>query len=263
MPGTAVVFTLWITRYYQRIFTACRRALLRLPPLQYCAHTLMLVRFTRHLGLALNAGIPIQHALTLTAEISTQPAMVRAFKRLHQAVTSGKPLHTAMAASPVFPTLIQQMIKVGEESGSLDSLLAKSADLLEAELHTHLSHLTALLEPLIMVILGALIGGLVVGIIYLSSIWEAHCNDGHIAILQRKPAAFSLHRWFLLAVYRQFFKCRGLSPAGHDGAQLERRMPHLSWLETTYRSELLNLWLPFSHCPRCKHTIRPWHNIPY
>lgn len=162
-----LIFTIvlmWLTQSYQTFLHLCLKQFMHLPPLKHCAHTLMHVYFTRHLGLALNAGIPIQQALQLTTGISRHPDMLKAIQQLRQAVTSGKSLHSAIASLPVFPVLVQQMIKVGEETGFLDNLLVKTADLLEAELHTHISHLTALLEPLIMAILGVLIGGLVVGI---------------------------------------------------------------------------------------------------
>lgn len=135
----------------------------RLPLLRDCQQSLDWLRFTRYLGLALQSGLPIMEALQLVAGLCTSHHVTSSIRQLRTAASSGSSLHAAMAKRTAFPALIQQMVKVGEESGKLDDLLVKTSDLLEAELESKIARLTALLEPLIMSILGVLIGGLVIG----------------------------------------------------------------------------------------------------
>jgi type IV pilus assembly protein PilC len=139
------------------------RTLHAVPWLHAGMQTLALIKFTRNLGIALAAGIPILQALQLTASLTGNNDVTRAIHRLRYSVTTGISLHQSMEAHTVFTVLVRQMIKVGEESGSLDALLLKTADILETDLDARVHTLTQLLEPLIMCVLGVLIGGLVIG----------------------------------------------------------------------------------------------------
>ena len=160
----ALIIATFVLHQRGKLTSVLTRQIQRLPPLHECCLTLGWVRFTRHLSLAIQAGVPILDALQLTAGLCSHQDIASGIRQLRAAVSAGSALHTAMQALPVFPVLIQQMVKVGEESGRLDALLAKTAGLLEAELENRIARLTALLEPLIMSILGVLIGGLVIGI---------------------------------------------------------------------------------------------------
>jgi len=137
--------------------------LLRLPWIKHVYQTIHLSRFTRQLGMTLTAGIPINQALTLTCNPTQPTSFTIAIKRVNRQVRSGMRLHQAMLNAQCFPPLLIQMTKIGEESGQLDSLLLKSADIMDQEIERLLNRLIQLLEPLIMVILGVLIGGLVTG----------------------------------------------------------------------------------------------------
>ncbi len=134
-----------------------------LPFVKRMMQSIYVIRFTRHLALALNAGMPILEALQSCSDLISNTAFQRQLRYLRSSVSTGASIYHAIEPLTLFPPLLKQMIKTGEESGQLDSLLVKAADHLETELQNRLARFTALLEPLIMVILGALIGGLVVG----------------------------------------------------------------------------------------------------
>jgi type IV pilus assembly protein PilC len=113
--------------------------------------------------MTLNAGIPISHALSLTIQPTNDPSFTNIIKRLNSQVRSGVQLHRAMRSSPCFTPLLIQMTKTGEESGQLDAMLFKTADIMENTIERTLNRFSQLLEPLIMIVLGVLIGGLVTG----------------------------------------------------------------------------------------------------
>jgi type IV pilus assembly protein PilC len=134
-----------------------------LPLFRACWHKVILARFARNLAITFSAGIPITDALKLSAEASGDKPFTLLIHQIIQRIRSGTQLHRAMQTSAYFPHLFIQMIKTGEESGSLDIMLEKSAAFLEADIKQLLDRLTQLLEPIIMLILGILIGSLVIG----------------------------------------------------------------------------------------------------
>lgn len=140
-----------------------KQIVIRLPIIRAFLLKVGLARFARHLALTLEAGIPITTALFLTANacgsIELTPAIIQVCKQ----ISAGSPLHQAMTTSPVFPILLIQMIKIGEESGKLEDMANKFADFAEADIDHFTEQLNVLLEPLIMLVLGVLIGGLVIG----------------------------------------------------------------------------------------------------
>jgi type IV pilus assembly protein PilC len=135
----------------------------RLPVIADCLQTLSLIHFCKHLAISLSAGMPILEALKLSSGNDQPRELVSAIHQLRAALSAGHNMHHAMQPHAVFPLLLQQMVKVGEESGTLDIMLNRSATLMESELNARIIHLTRLLEPLIMSVLGVLIGGLVIG----------------------------------------------------------------------------------------------------
>jgi type IV pilus assembly protein PilC len=155
--------TMWLAHRRGQLGSILIKIGIALPPVQSCMQTLALIKFTRYLGMALCAGIPLLDALKLIANLVSHPQIANAIRQIRHAVTSGISIHNAMQPQSCFPILVRQMIKVGEESGTLDALLLKTADLLENEVDSRISAYTKLLEPLIMSVLGVLIGGLVIG----------------------------------------------------------------------------------------------------
>jgi len=133
----------------------------RLPILSQYLHKVILAHFTRNMSIAFAAGIPILDALQLASH-GSHPTFHHAMTILKSRVSAGESMHRAMSRHAYFSSFMVQMIKIGEESGMLDSMLAKTADFLEADIEQQTLRLGQTLEPLIMIVLGVLIGGLVV-----------------------------------------------------------------------------------------------------
>jgi type IV pilus assembly protein PilC len=129
--------------------------------LQFFLRKMQLARFARNLAITFAAGIPIPQALKLSAP--PQGELAKTVTQLSHKVHSGLQLHHAMSALPFFPLLMVQMVKVGEESGMLAEMLDKIALFYEADVDKLLTQGSQLLEPLIILILGALIGVIVIG----------------------------------------------------------------------------------------------------
>ncbi len=108
------------------------------------------------------AGVPLVEALDSVGGASGNIVYQVATKKIQQEVSTGTSLTISMQNANVFPNMVLQMASIGEESGSLDSMLGKAADIYEREVDDAVESLSSLLEPLIMVVLGVLIGGLVV-----------------------------------------------------------------------------------------------------
>jgi len=108
------------------------------------------------------AGVPLVEALDSVGGASGNYVYATATKEIQNEVSTGSSLTVAMQNANVFPPMVTQMVAIGEESGQLDSMLGKVADFFEAEVDDAVDALSSLMEPIIMVILGVLIGGLVV-----------------------------------------------------------------------------------------------------
>ena len=108
------------------------------------------------------AGVPLVEALDSVGGAAGNIVYLQATKKIQQEISTGTSLTVAMNNANVFPNMVLQMASIGEESGSLDSMLGKSADVYEREVDDAVESLSSLMEPLIMVVLGTLIGGLVV-----------------------------------------------------------------------------------------------------
>ncbi|WP_211467924.1 type II secretion system F family protein [Collimonas silvisoli] len=121
-----------------------------------------IARWTRTLATMFAAGVPLVESLDSVGGASGNAVYLDATKKIQSEVSTGTSLTTAMENANVFPNMVTQMVSIGEESGSLDQMLGKVADFYEAEVDDAVASLSSLMEPLIMVILGVLIGGLVI-----------------------------------------------------------------------------------------------------
>lgn len=146
----------------ERLQELVDRALLRLPVFGPLVLKGALARWTRTLSTMFGAGVPLVEALDSVAGAAGNIVYQRATEKIQQEVSTGSSLTLSMQSSRVFPPLVLQMASIGEESGSLDSMLAKVADIYEAEVDDMVKALSSLLEPIIIVVLGILIGGLVI-----------------------------------------------------------------------------------------------------
>ncbi|MFP3866371.1 type II secretion system F family protein [Pseudomonas capeferrum] len=121
-----------------------------------------LARFARSLATSYAAGVPLLDALGTVAKASGGELHQQAIQRLRQGMANGQGLNQAMAAEPLFPPLLVQLVAIGESSGTLDQMLEKAASHYEEQVSQALDQLTSLLEPAIVLVLGLLVGGLVV-----------------------------------------------------------------------------------------------------
>ncbi|WP_292977400.1 type II secretion system F family protein [Nitrosomonas sp.] len=138
------------------------RLMLRLPIFGEVIRKATIARWSRTLSTMFAAGVPLVEALNSVAGAAGNQVYYEATKNIQNEVSTGSSLVDAMMVTNVFPSMVLQMVSIGEESGSLDAMLSKIADFFEAEVDDAVEALSSLMEPLIMVVLGTLIGGMVV-----------------------------------------------------------------------------------------------------
>ena len=138
------------------------RMLLRLPVFGLLIRKVAVARFTRTLGTLVSSGVPILDGLNITAKSSGNRVIEAAIQQARVSISEGKTIAGPLGQSDVFPPMVIQMISVGESTGALDSMLAKIADFYDEEVDNTVGALTSLLEPMMMVFLGLMIGGLMV-----------------------------------------------------------------------------------------------------
>jgi type IV pilus assembly protein PilC len=160
--GLARVFFMQAWRRSPKVQMAMDRLMLRLPIFGEVIRKATIARWLRTLSTMFAAGVPLVEALDSVGGASGNNVYLMATRKIQQEVSTGTSLTVAMQNANVFPNMVMQMAAIGEESGSLDSMLSKSADIFEREVDEAVASLSSLLEPLIMVFLGVLIGGLVV-----------------------------------------------------------------------------------------------------
>jgi type IV pilus assembly protein PilC len=138
------------------------RALLKVPVFGALIEKSCIARWTRTLATMFAAGVPLVEALDSVGGASGNSKYADATEKIQQEVSTGTSLTAAMTNANLFPTMVLQMCAIGEESGSVDHMLGKAADFYEAEVDEMVAGLSSLMEPIIIVFLGTLIGGIVV-----------------------------------------------------------------------------------------------------
>jgi type IV pilus assembly protein PilC len=138
------------------------RIALRIPVFGAVIRKASIARWCRTLATMFAAGVPLVESLDSVAGAAGNYVYYEATKKIQNEVSTGTNLTTAMTNSGVFPNMVLQMVAIGEESGSLDAMLSKVADFFEQEVDEAVDSLSSLMEPMIMVVLGVLIGGIVV-----------------------------------------------------------------------------------------------------
>ena len=141
---------------------ATDRAILKLPIIGMILNKAAVARYARTLSTTFAAGVPLVDALDSAAGASGNAVYRYAILDIKAEVSSGNQMNWAMRNSKIFPDMVIQMVAIGEESGSLDGMLAKVATIYEQEVDDAVDGLSSLLEPLIMAVLGVLVGGLIV-----------------------------------------------------------------------------------------------------
>jgi len=138
------------------------RLLLKAPIFGIVVRKATIARWTRTLATMFAAGVPLVEALDSVGGAAGNAVYLEATRKIQTEVSSGTSLTVAMQNANVFPSMVTQMVSIGEESGALDAMLGKVADFFEEEVDEAVAGLSSLMEPIIMVILGVIIGGLVI-----------------------------------------------------------------------------------------------------
>jgi len=158
--GLYTFFYFW--KRSKKMQSVMDRLLLKLPIFGELIRKASIARWSRTLATMFAAGVPLVEAFDSVAGAAGNAVYFDATKYIQREVSSGNSLTVAMQNTEVFPSMVLQMVAIGEEAGSLDSMLSKVADFYEAEVDDAVEALSSLMEPIIMVVLGTLIGGMVV-----------------------------------------------------------------------------------------------------
>ena len=151
-------------RYYKTTAGRYRidRILLRLPILGNVIRKSAVARFTRTLGTLVSSGVPILNGLEITARTSGNKVIEEAILKTRTSISEGNTIAEPLRESGVFPPMVVQMIGVGEQTGALDEMLEKVADFYDSEVDAAVSSLTSIIEPVMIVIMGTIVGGMLI-----------------------------------------------------------------------------------------------------
>jgi type IV pilus assembly protein PilC len=160
--GSAIYAFIYFKKRSHQFNYFLDRTLLKIPVVGMILNKSSIARFARTLSTMSAAGVPLVEALESVAGACGNIIYSDAVLKMREEVATGQRLQFAMTQSNLFPHMVQQMVAIGEESGSMDAMLAKVADFYEEEVDNLIDNLSSLMEPFIMVILGILVGGLIV-----------------------------------------------------------------------------------------------------
>ena len=162
--GAVILFVIAFTWFYrtEKGRLAVDSFSLRIPVLGILARKAGIAKFTRTMGTMLSSGVSILDALDIVAKTSGNKKIEKSVYSIRSAIVSGQPMADPMAESGVFPPMVSQMTAVGESTGALDAMMGKIADFYDEEVDQAVDNLTSLIEPLMIVFLGIIIGGIVI-----------------------------------------------------------------------------------------------------
>jgi len=158
--GTIIALKVWYGTPTGRM--AIDRVLLKLPVLGLLLRKIAVARFTRTLGTLISSGVPILEGLDITGRTAGNAVIEKALMEVRKALEAGRNLSDPLRDSNVFPGMVTQMIGVGEQTGAMDAMLQKIADFYEDEVDAAVKDLLAAMEPLMIVFLGVVVGGIVI-----------------------------------------------------------------------------------------------------
>jgi type IV pilus assembly protein PilC len=138
------------------------RILLRMPIIGDLLRKVAVARFSQNMAILLSSGVPILDGLAITARTAGNKVIEKAIMDSRVSISQGRNIADPLKESKVFPPMVCQMVAVGESTGGLDAMLKKVAELYEDEVDDAVANLTAMMEPMIMVVLGVILGGLVI-----------------------------------------------------------------------------------------------------
>jgi type IV pilus assembly protein PilC len=148
----------------ERVRRAVDPLRLKLPVFGKLLKKIAVARFSRNFSNMIAAGVPILQAIRIVGETSGNWVIERALIAVAESVRQGESIAAPLMAQPVFPAMVTQMIAVGEDSGSLETMLDKIADFYDQEVESATEQLTAMIEPLMIAFLGVVIGGMVIAL---------------------------------------------------------------------------------------------------
>jgi type IV pilus assembly protein PilC len=164
MFGGLIGIVIAIRAYYQTEQGRMNidRIMLHLPVVGDLLRKVAVARFSQNMAILLSSGVPILDGLAITAKTAGNRVVEKAIMDSRVSISQGKTVAEPLRESKIFPPMVCQMVAVGENTGGLDGMLRKVAELYEEEVDDAVANLTALMEPLIMVVLGVILGGLVI-----------------------------------------------------------------------------------------------------
>lgn len=164
IAGVIIAAVTVLRRYYrtERGRYQIDRLMLRVPALGDLIRKASIARFTRTLGTMISSGVPILAGLDITAKTSGNAVIEEAIQATKASIREGETIAAPLRASSAFPPMVVQMISVGEETGALDKMLEKIANFYDEEVNTAVDTLTSIIEPVMIVIMGVGVGGMVV-----------------------------------------------------------------------------------------------------
>jgi type IV pilus assembly protein PilC len=161
-----VIIGVWMLKRYHKTETGklyIDTTILQLPLFGDLVNKVAVARFSRTFGTLIRAGVPMLSALDVVKETSGNAVVSRAIERVYNEVRQGGTVAKPMAKNTIFPPMVTQMVAVGEETGRLDDMLAKIADFYDMEVENQVDSMTSLLEPIMVVGIGGIVGSVVVG----------------------------------------------------------------------------------------------------
>jgi type IV pilus assembly protein PilC len=164
VAGVGLVFGIKYIRKDPRGRYAMDYALLKMPIVGILLRKIAVARFTRTLGTLITSGVPILEGLSITARTSGNAVLEEALMKVRKAIEEGRTIIDPLRESGVFPNMVTQMIGVGEATGAMDNMLQKIADFYEDEVDSATKDMLAMLEPVIIGLLGVMIGGIVISL---------------------------------------------------------------------------------------------------
>ena len=159
----AIVALIYVYKRSVKMQHGLDRLVLRLPIFGQIAHNSAIARFARTTGVTFKAGVPLVEALGIVAGATGNAVYHAATLRIRDDVSVGYPMNMAMKQINLFPHMVVQMTAIGEEAGALDTMLFRVADYFEQEVANAVDALSSLLEPLVMLVIGVIVGSMVIG----------------------------------------------------------------------------------------------------
>jgi len=161
MGGAVYAFKRFINTKYGRYWFD--GVMMKAPVFGPLTRKTAVARFTRTLGTLLRSGVPLMGALEITQDTAGNTHIAEAITKVREAVREGEGLTKKLEETKVFPPMVTQMIAIGEETGAMDDMLTRIADFYDNEVEEAVKALTSLLEPLMMVGIGGMVGSIIIG----------------------------------------------------------------------------------------------------